>query len=162
MNDPKDRRVLLVEAMQEFPDRIDELYGLYLDTTQGFKANVDTLNKMQEASAHLVSDQAALDQLPFFVGRGDPNDPNNVLLHQTTQGQFKPRNPPDGSNHRLLSQYFIVLVYHLWENEGTAEVREEREYSVEEVEPAAHDALVGYLKLHGPWRGRRKPGYIPV
>ena len=86
---PEERRTALMEATQEFADRLDELYGLYLDTTQGFKANVDTLNKMQEASAHLVSDQAALDQLPFFVGRGDPNDPNNVMQHQTTQGQFK-------------------------------------------------------------------------
>lgn len=55
-------------------------------------------------------------------------------------------------------------------------LREEQEYSVayagelpksllegmEEVEPVAQDALVGYLESHGPWRGRREPGYIPV
>ncbi len=55
-------------------------------------------------------------------------------------------------------------------------LREEREYSVayagglpkdllegtEEVEPVAQDALVSYLGSHGPWRGRRGPGYTPV
>ncbi len=55
-------------------------------------------------------------------------------------------------------------------------LREEREYSVayagglpkdllegtEEVEPVAQDALVSYLGSHGPWRGRREPGFIPV
>ena len=86
---PEERRTALMEATQEFADRLDELYGLYLDIAFGFRANVDRIREGQEASAHLVSDPAELDQLPLFIGRGDPNDPNNVMQHQTTQGQFK-------------------------------------------------------------------------
>jgi len=109
--------VALVETAQEFADRLDKLYGLYLDTTLGFKANLDVLKNGQEASAHLVSDPTELYNLPVFIGRGDPNNPNNVLLYQTTQGKFKARNAPGGANYRLLSQYFVVLAFHLWEHE---------------------------------------------
>jgi hypothetical protein len=114
---PQERWASLVETAQEFANRLDELYGLYLDATTGFEANVDRINESQKASAHLVSDLAELDQAGFFYGRGDPNDPNNVMQHQTTQGEYKARNSPGGSNYRLLSHSFIVFVFHLWEQE---------------------------------------------
>jgi hypothetical protein len=37
---PQERRVALVETTQEFADRLDALYGLYLDATSGFKTKL--------------------------------------------------------------------------------------------------------------------------
>jgi hypothetical protein len=121
---PQDRHGSLVATTQEFADRLDELYGLYLDATAGFKANVDRINESQKASAHLVSDLAELDQAWYVYGRGNPNDPNNVMQHQTTQGEYKARNAPGDSNYRLLSQSFIVFAFHLWEQEYRPRIAE--------------------------------------
>jgi hypothetical protein len=114
---PQERRGALVETTQEFADRLNALYGLYLDATTGFEHNADRIKEAQEETAHLVSDRAELDQAPIFYGRGDPNDPNNVVQHQTTQGEYKARNSPGGSNFRLLSYTLIVFAFHLWEQE---------------------------------------------
>jgi hypothetical protein len=119
---PQERRVSLVETTKEFADRLDALYGLYLDATSGFKANADRMKEAQEETAHLVSDRAAFDQALIFYGRGDPNDPNSVIQHQTTQGEYKARNPPGGSNFRLLSHNLIVFAFHLWEQEYRARI----------------------------------------
>jgi hypothetical protein len=114
---PEAHRTALVETTKEFAVRLNALFGFYLDSAEGFRANVSKISKAQEMSAHLVSDLAELDQLPFFIGQGDPNEPNNVMLHQTTQGQFKTRNDTGGSNYRLLSHIFIVFLFELWEEE---------------------------------------------
>ena len=114
---PRDRHGSLVATTQEFVARLNELYGLYLDATTGFKYNVAKINEAQEASAHLVADPAELDLVPISYGHGGPEDPNSRLLHETTQGEYKARNAPGGSNFRLLSHNFIVFAFHLWEQE---------------------------------------------
>ncbi len=114
---PQERRVALVETTQEFAGRLDALYGLYLDATTGFRHNVAATEKAQEQTAQLVSDRAELDQAPITYGRGEHNDPNSVRQHQTTQGEYKARNSPGGSNYRLLSHTLIVFAFQLWEHE---------------------------------------------
>jgi hypothetical protein len=73
--------------VQEFANRVDQLYGLYLDSTMGFDSNVRTIERAQSSTG-------AADDSAFFISDGAPNDPDNVLLHQTTQGEFKKRNSP--------------------------------------------------------------------
>jgi len=114
---PQERRGPLLEATREFAHRLDELYGLYLDASTGFKANVAGIKERQEARVQQGASLAELDQLRFFYGRGDPNKPTSYVQHQTTQGQYKARNDVGGANYRLLSQTFIVFVFHLWDNE---------------------------------------------
>jgi len=108
---------IVIDALTEFTSRLDEVYGLYLDATQGFRGNSELIARLQSEARHLVPDPAKQDELPFIVGRGDPNDKASVVLHQTTQGRFKQRNVEAGPNDRLLAQYFVVLVFHLWEHE---------------------------------------------
>lgn len=112
----------VVEALTAFTARLDEIFGLYLDAVGGFGANFELVVRIQKDSRHLVSSPEQLDELPYLIGRGDPNDKTNVLLHQTTQGRFKERNAAGGLNDRLLSQYFVVLVFHLWEHEYRARI----------------------------------------
>jgi len=81
----------LKSTVEELVDRIDQLYGLYLDATMGFDANVTTVEQAQ-------MQPGASDDSAFFITDGAPTDPDNVLLHKTTQGEFKKRNRPDGSN----------------------------------------------------------------
>ena len=108
----------------EFIQRIDEIYGLYSDATLGFRQNVKLLETGQEEAAKKGIKVNLLDESKFFFGNGNPNDPNNVLLHTTTIGEYRRRNSIGGSNHRLLAQYFVVLVYHLWDNEYRPRISE--------------------------------------
>jgi hypothetical protein len=114
--------VLSVAA--EFVRRIDEIYGLYLDATLGFQENVKRMEKGQEEAEKKGLKLEWRDDAKIFFGRGSPNDPNNVLLHTTTRGEYRQRNLTGGSNHRLLAQYFVVLVYHLWDNEYRPRIAE--------------------------------------
>jgi len=107
--------VLSVAA--EFIGRIDEIFGLYLDATQGFNCNLWRLNHGHEEAKKKGIFVDTRDEAQFFFGEGDPNDPKNVLLHTTTLGEYKRRNSQQGSNQTLLGQYFVVLVFHLWDGE---------------------------------------------
>jgi hypothetical protein len=114
----------VLSVASDFVQRIDEIYGLYLDATLGFQQNVKFLEKGREEAAKIGVNVALLDDSKFFFGKGNPNDPNNVLLHTTTVKQYRQRNSTGGSNHRLLAQYLIVLIYHLWENEYRLRIAE--------------------------------------
>jgi len=92
----------------EFNAEINAAYGLYLDALTGFSALTDMINKAQQQSG-------ATDDRAFFYGRGEPADPNNVLLHQTTQGILKTRIQAGGRHYFLLARLLIVLLYELWE-----------------------------------------------
>ena len=121
---PPDRHGSLVATTGELANRLNGLYGLYLDATTGFKFNFAKVKESQEGSAHLVSDPDELDQVPMSYGHGDPEDPGSRLQHQTTQGEYKARNAPGGANFRFLSHTFIVFAYQLWEEEYRGRIAE--------------------------------------
>jgi hypothetical protein len=123
MKTEKQQREVLT-ATKEFVQRIDEIYGLYTDATSGFHENVKRMEKGQEEAEKKGLNIEWRDDAKIFFGIGNPNDPNNVLLHTTTRGEYRRRNSTSGSNHRLLAQYFVVLVYHLWENEYRPRIAE--------------------------------------
>jgi hypothetical protein len=106
-----------LSAMAEFIRRIDEIFGLYLDATQGFNCNLWRLNYGHEEAKKKGIPVDSTDDAKFFFGKGNPNDPKNVLLHTTTLGEYKRRNSRGGSNHILFGQYFVVLFFHLWDGE---------------------------------------------
>jgi hypothetical protein len=114
----------VLSAAKEFVQRIDEIYGLFLDATLGFQENVKRMETSQKEAAKIGIKVELRDDSKIFFGRGNPNDPNNVLLHTTTRGEYRRRNLIGGSNHRLLAQYFVVLVYHLWDNEYRPRIAE--------------------------------------
>jgi len=103
-------------------EALDHLYGLYLDATAGFKANHDLIVRGQRETAEGLPPGTDPDSLGFLVGRGAPTDPATVLLHRTTQGEFKRRNAPGGSNHVRLAQLTLVLVFAYWETAHRARI----------------------------------------
>jgi len=107
----------MASVVNEFVTSVDEYYGHYLDTTSGYLANVKQMLDRQERTRAAVPAGTDLDSLGFLYGHGDPNDPANRLLHQTTQGEFKRRNARGGRNGMLASHQLIVLLYSIWEHE---------------------------------------------
>jgi hypothetical protein len=101
---------------------IDGLFGLYLDCAQGFLANYNQLIRGQAETTKHLPPGTDVDSLDMFLVWGDPNDPNNVMQHRTTQGEFKRRNARNGSNYVRTAHWLIVLVFEYWETEHRARI----------------------------------------
>ena len=98
----------LQELAAAFNAEINAAYGLYLDATMGFAANVRSVERTQEQ-------KGSNDEAVFLYTSGAPADPDHMMLHQTTQGALKGRNRADGPNYVLLARFLFVLIYGLWE-----------------------------------------------
>ncbi len=112
----------LNQVADEFVGVVDTCFGLYLDCIEGFKKNCDFMLKAQASSLNSLSGSAIksiadLDRVGFFIGKGEPTDPSNVVYHRCTQGEFKERNTPGGKNDSFIGRYCIVLLYEYWESE---------------------------------------------
>lgn len=112
----------VMEEVVAYVSIIDNLFGLYLDCTQGFLANYNNMIKGQAEIAKTIPPGTDIDALDMFICRGGPNDPNNVMLHRTTQGEFKLRNALGASNYVRIAQLLIVLLFEFWETEHRARV----------------------------------------
>jgi hypothetical protein len=82
--------------IEAFAAAIDELYGHYLDSINGFQKVHQFIVDGQEKAKHLVPPGIDLDAREMFIGCGDPADPSHSIQHRTTQGQFKNRNARGG------------------------------------------------------------------
>ena len=85
--------------LDEFIQIIDSIYGVYLDSTLGFKLLNEYIQKMQRKSLLLIGKDATIEKLDmaeFIYGIGFPPKQKNFrdpgLLHITTQGELKERN----------------------------------------------------------------------
>ncbi len=114
----------LRHATDEYAAAIARTTALYLDCNQGFANNVEKLDEGQRQAlaglrktdpSHATRDH--MDSLKYLYGKGDPNDPSTVLLHWSSQGQFRVRNEEHGANHRLIGQLCLVLTFEYWEGE---------------------------------------------
>ncbi len=92
----------------EFNAEINAAYGLYLDAIGGFSALVQVIDKIQRESG-------ATDDSPFLYGLRPPGHPDNVLVHQTTQGILKERIQAGGRHYFLLGRFLIVMLFEPWE-----------------------------------------------
>ncbi len=121
----------LRHATDEYAAAIARVTALYLDSNQGFANNTARLDEGQRQAlvglrksdpSHAT--RAHVDSLDYLYGKGDPSDPSNVLLHWSTQGQFRARNEVHGSNRRLIGQLCLVLTFEYWEGEYRQRIAE--------------------------------------
>ena len=74
------------DLLLEFMEKIDDIYGVYLDSTHGFY-----LNKLQEEESQKKSSEMLkvsikyLDSCMRLYGIGNPNEPSSIILHECTQ-----------------------------------------------------------------------------
>lgn len=109
------------DAVSAYVATVDELYGLYIDCTLGFKTVAERLTQITKVSA-VAAEGRDPDSSTLFMGRGQPGTPDNVLQHRTTIGEFKRRNAEGGKNWIRLGQLLVVLLYEYWETEYRARV----------------------------------------
>ncbi len=105
------------DILEGFIVVIDSIYGVYLDSTQGFglvRKRIDetqqsTIEKFRSSDSELSSIEY-LDSSNMLYGKGDPNDPTSILLHKCTQAEFKARNDSGGANFRFVANLCLVAL----------------------------------------------------
>lgn len=106
-----------IQILNEFKQKIEDIYGLYQDALQGFVHNLERLKKAQEMSVvKLGLTIEYLDTLSFMYGNGDPSSPSTEILHTSTQGEYKLRNQIKGKNSMTLGNLCISQTYQYWED----------------------------------------------
>ena len=102
----------MTKSIEAFRKTIDQVYGAYLDANAGFASFKDHITRIQsQNTAFSESSGLDLDSLQFFHGRGNPNEPESVVLHEVTQGELKHRNQKDGENSLFLGRMSVVAIY---------------------------------------------------
>ena len=92
---------------KEFRSQIDQLYGTYHDATTGFITLVGRFKSQHP--------QPDLNKFLLY-GRGNPDDPNSVVLHKVKFSDLYERNEQNGLNFWVLAKMLIVSIYNLWED----------------------------------------------
>jgi hypothetical protein len=107
---------------EEYLATVDSILGFYLDTLVAYGYSLRYLDEGQKAAIAEFKRRGEdwsvedLDAKSLIFGEGDPNTSDAVVLHQTTEGQYKARNRKGGSNHRIIGNLCIVLLYQYWED----------------------------------------------
>jgi hypothetical protein len=116
----------ITSAIEGFWETVDRVYGAYLDANAGFHIFSERIAQLQAQT--VISSglsQEHLDNLTFFYGKGDPNEPGAVVQHQVSQGQLKHRNRKNGENALFLGAMSVVSIYQFWEDRFRTEVAAE-------------------------------------
>lgn len=122
------------DAIAEFGDVVDEIYGVYLDITTSFWKLLPQMELERMATLQLIRQhnpemttqeiQELLDEAWVMYGTEDPNNPKGPPLHATTQRQYSERNSPWGSNSRFIGIMALVAIYQYWEDKYRSDIAE--------------------------------------
>ena len=118
----------------EFIEKLDEIYGVYLDSVAGFFQNTVLLDRGQQFSNEKSNLSIAhLDTLPYVYGKGAPEDSNSIVLHESTQGDYKKRNNAGGLNHIVIAHLCLTQIYQYWEDHYRSLIAESAGIKKEEL-----------------------------
>jgi len=104
-------------AILDFVTTVHDLYAHYLDSNARFEAHALQIEQAQQVALSSLPPGTNRDSLRFSYGHGDPNNPDNRILHETTQGEYKRRNARGGPNQMRAAQLLLVLIFEYWESE---------------------------------------------
>jgi hypothetical protein len=120
-----------MDIIEQFDKVVDDIYGVYLDSTLGFRRLVEWVNINQKKTIEelkIKNPQIAnieyMDDQLFLYGRGHPNIPSSILLHHTTQKELKIRNCDNGNNFKFIGNLALVSLYQYWEDHYRSKIAE--------------------------------------
>lgn len=104
--------------INNFLDFVNNRFGIYLDSIQGFYLNHKELLKNQRMSQRLKLTIEELDRA--YIRRSNyPPSPNleecaQREKHRMTQGQYKANNAPGGLNYRTALEDCLSAIFNYW------------------------------------------------
>lgn len=106
----------MITKVQEFIKIVDDIYGVYLDSTYGFDTLRNNFAKIHDKRP---------EEKRIFYGKGNPNNKNSCTLHCCTQEEFLIRNEVNGRNYKIIANLCLVQIYQYWENHYRKEIAKE-------------------------------------
>ncbi len=107
----KEQEKLLKIETDRFLEILHEQYGLYIDSTNGFKLYQQQLKS---------NAQMGIPSVTFALG--NPIDPDAIILHHATMSEIIIRNQEDGLNGAKVRAYILIMIYEHWENDIRAKI----------------------------------------
>ena len=110
----------LNELVDEFWEKVDSIYGVYLDGVEGFQEIHDKTKSTFEKTARQVEEQAGFKMNPeqiiqAFARLAKPEEKGKPkALHQVNFQARMKRNKPDGNNMIYIGQVCVVSIYQFW------------------------------------------------
>lgn len=98
----------------KFLEKVQEVYGFYLDTICAYEELYDQFQKNQQnVSVKLGMTIEQLDQAEVIYGEGDPS--KGIVKHRSTQAAYKLRIKNGGLNEIRAANFCVVLIHQYWE-----------------------------------------------
>ena len=118
-----------VNIIANFEKAVDTIYGVYLDSTSGFRElqrkivnqQLASLHKLQKTNPKLATIEH-LDHKAIIYGKGNHNNPESYELHRCTQLEYKERDSEGGLNFLFIGNMALVSIYQYWEDYYRAEI----------------------------------------
>ena len=116
----------MIQATKEFIKILDDIYGVYLDSTSGFRLWRDEVIKAQNYASEITGKGIKdLENVRFRFFNTDPHKPDSHILHRSTYGQIKRRNEKEGDNYAIIANLCIVLIFQYWDSHYRKQISEE-------------------------------------
>lgn len=112
----------LNELVDEFWEKVDSIYGVFLDGVEGFQCIHDKTKSTFEKTAKRVEEQAGFRMIPEQFIRGfarlvKPEEKGKTkALHQVDFHTLMERNKPNGNNMNYIGQVCLVSIYQFWDD----------------------------------------------
>jgi hypothetical protein len=107
----------LAISLFQFLNRVDDLYGTYLDAIQGFHNNRKELLRIHEILRLEGTLPPNILDVQYSYGSGSPDAPEHRLQHVSTQREFLERNDSSARNSTIMGHLIIIQIFGLWEDE---------------------------------------------
>lgn len=119
------------DVIQNFFDELEKIRGVFADVKQGLfyyhhnlvESRKQSLNMLARTNPQIANAEYLDKQLSFYSEELDPlfldgktTKHNLTTLNYATQGELLKRTSDGGEDYFELSNWIIVLIYHLWEN----------------------------------------------
>jgi hypothetical protein len=119
--------------VNEYIETIDSVYGVFLDSCQGFESAKDIFQKSQletlqrnlelertkDPSSSTISYTTieALDSACLIYSKGSKGEGNYRMLHYCpTQDEYKKRNSHEGNNYKFIGNMALISIFEYWES----------------------------------------------
>lgn len=105
----------LVPELKDFIQVVDEIYGLYFDTTTAFvEWRKKIIDAQEEISHKLNMSIKELDNKPFGYGESNVDPSKFNVKHMRTQHEVKERLKKGGVNFKTMANLCVVLINEYW------------------------------------------------
>lgn len=119
-----------MDKLEEFQSLVDKIYGVYMDSTEGFHlVRRKTIASEEQAQEYITKalisrpeyahyTLAPSDEMTHWYSRPgkERHKGRSPHLHRCTLAKLKARNQPQGDNFRFVANMCLVTIYQYWDD----------------------------------------------